>query len=99
MPAPPWSSAATKRVATLMLYLSNATLPISVRQQLPPRAQDLYREAFNETWALHAGDAGREEHASRAAWSAVRHHYHAMPGGRWHPNVPFDLSGPEEAGR
>ena len=82
-----------------MLYLSNANLPISVRQQLPPRAQDLYREAFNETWALHAGDAGREEHASRAAWAAVRHRYHAMPGGQWQPNVPFDLSGLGEAGR
>ncbi len=82
-----------------MLYLSNANLPISVRQQLPPRAQDLYRAAFNETWALHAGDAGREEHASRAAWATVRHHYHAMPGGQWHPNVPSELPGPEEAGR
>jgi cation transport regulator len=82
-----------------MLYLSNANLPISVRQQLPPRAQDLYREAFNETWALHTGDAGREEHASRAAWAAVRHHYHAMPGGPWRPNVPLDPPGPEEAGR
>lgn len=82
-----------------MLYLSNATLPISVRQQLPPRAQDLYREAFNESWALHAADAGREEHAGRAAWAAVRHHYHVMPGGQWHPNVPCDLPDREEARR
>lgn len=82
-----------------MLYLSNANLPISVRQQLPLRAQDLYREAFNETWSLHTGDAGREEHASRAAWAAVRHHYHAMPGGQWQPNVPSDLPGLDEAGR
>jgi len=82
-----------------MLYLSNANLPISVRQQLPPRAQDLYREAFNEAWALRSADAGREEHASRAAWAAVRHHYHAMPGGQWHPNVPCGLTGPEGQGR
>jgi cation transport regulator len=81
------------------IYLSNTNLPISVRQQLPPRAQDLYREAFNETWAVHAGDAGREEHASRAAWAAVRHHYHAIPGGQWQPNMPSGLPGPEEAGR
>ena len=81
-----------------MLYLSNANLPISVRQQLPPRAQDLYREAFNETWVLDAGDAGREERASRVAWAAVRQRYHAMPGGRWQPKVPSDAPGPEEAG-
>ena len=82
-----------------MLYLTNANLPISVRQQLPLRAQDLYREAFNETWALHAADAGREQHASRVAWAAVKQHYHAMPGGRWQPNVPSDLAAPEEEGR
>jgi len=82
-----------------MFYLSNANLPISVRQQLPPRAQDLYREAFNEAWALRAGDAGREEHASRAAWAAVRHHYHAMPDARWHPNVPSGVTDGEESGR
>lgn len=82
-----------------MLYLSNANLPISVRQQLPLRAQDLYREAFNEAWALRAADAGREEQASRAAWAAVRHHYHAMPGGRWQPNVPSALTDPGEPGR
>ena len=70
-----------------MLYLTNANLPISVRQQLPLRAQDLYREAFNETWALHAADAGREQHASRVAWAAVK------------PNVPSDLAAPEEEGR
>jgi len=82
-----------------MFYLSNANLPISVRHQLPPRAQDLYREAFNEVWALRAADAGREEHASRAAWAAVRHHYHAMPGAQWHPNVPSAPADPEEQGR
>lgn len=99
MPAPPSSNASTNRVEIVMLYLSNANLPNSVRRQLPPRAQDLYREAFNEAWALRAGDDGREEHASRAAWAAVRHHYHAMPGGQWHPNVPPGLTDPEEAGR
>ena len=41
-----------------MLYSSNATLPISILQQLPQQAQDLYREAFNETWPLHAGAYG-----------------------------------------
>lgn len=79
-----------------MLYSSNATLPISVRQQLPPRAQDIYREAFNETWALHAGDAGREEHASRVAWAAVKQRYRLVPGGQWQPNLFNDRPGHKE---
>lgn len=86
-------------VETAMLYASNATLPISVRHQLPPRAQDLYREAFNETWALHAGDAGREERASRVAWAAVKQRYHLTPGGHWQPNLPHDPPDHEEASR
>lgn len=87
------------RVETAMLYSSNATLPISIRQQLSPRAQDLYREAFNETWALHASDAGREEHASRVAWAAVKQRYHSVPGGQWQPNLPHLPPGHEEEGR
>lgn len=79
-----------------MLYLSNANLPISVRQQLPLRAQDIYREAFNETWALHGGEVGREEHASRVAWAAVKQRYHLVPGGQWQPNPSHDRPGHKE---
>jgi len=82
-----------------MLYASNATLPISVRHQLPLRAQDLYRDAFNETWALHAGDAGREEHAGRVAWAAVKQCYHLTPGGHWQPNLAHARPDHEEDSR
>ena len=79
-----------------MLYCSNATLPISVRHRLPPRAQDVYREAFNGTWAVHAGDAAREEHASRVAWAAVKQRYHLVPGGSWHETLPHGRAGHRE---
>lgn len=81
-----------------MLYCSNATLPISVRQQLPAKAQDIYRDTFNEIWALHASEADREEHACRVAWAAVKHQYHPVPGGQWQPNLPHDRAGHMEEG-
>lgn len=72
--------------ASLMPYPSNAALPPSVRHHLPPRAQDLYREAFNDAWANYAGDQGREEIAHRTAWAAVKRHFHKGTSGQWTPN-------------
>ncbi len=51
-----------------MPYASNDDLPPSVRNHLPPHAQDIYREAFNHAFAAHAGDPDHEEIAHRIAW-------------------------------
>lgn len=61
-----------------MLYSSNATLPISIRQQLPLQAQDLHREAFNETWAVHAGAYG---HNRQGRWTLGRMISELLSGG------------------
>lgn len=54
-----------------MFYTTNSELPVLVRRRLSLRAQDLYREAFNEAWAMNANDVHREEIAHRVAWAAV----------------------------
>jgi len=58
-----------------MPYRSNAELPPSVRNHLPPHAQDIYREAFNHAYAAHWNDPRREEAAHRIAWGAVKRSY------------------------
>ncbi|WP_042300592.1 ChaB family protein [Paraburkholderia kururiensis] len=58
-----------------MPYASNDDLPPSVRNHLPPHAQDIYREAFNHAFAAHAGDPDHEEIAHRIAWAAVKRSY------------------------
>jgi cation transport regulator len=70
-----------------MPYAANAALPPSVRTHLPPQAQNLYREAFNEAWASHAGDPRREEIAHRTAWAAVKRQFHKGSGGQWQPGA------------
>ena len=70
-----------------MPYPSNAALHPSVRHHLPPRAQDLYREAFNDAWANYARDQRREEIAHRTAWAAVKRYFHKGAAGQWEPNA------------
>ncbi len=72
-----------------MPYAENEDLPPSVREHLPPHAQDIYREAFNHAYAAHAGETRREEAARRIAWGAVKRYY-AKIGGQW---VRIDGSG------
>ena len=54
-----------------MPHLSNDDLPVSVRVHLPPHAQDIYREAFNQAWQQFGGEAT----AHRVAWAAVKRLY------------------------
>ena len=70
-----------------MPYPSNAELPMPVRRHLPPRAQDLYREAFNDAWGTYADDQRREEIAHRVAWAAVKRRFHKNRDGNWEPTA------------
>jgi cation transport regulator len=65
-----------------MPYATNADLPASVRNRLPPHAQDIYREAFNHAFAAHRGEADREARAHRIAWAAVKRSYQKI-GDEW----------------
>jgi cation transport regulator len=58
-----------------MPYRSNEDLPPSIRNHLPPRAQDIFREAFNHAYDAHGNDPRQEEAAFRIAWSAVKRSY------------------------
>jgi cation transport regulator len=55
-----------------MPYEVNDDLPPSVRNHLPPHAQDIYREAFNHAWLQNRGD---EATPHRIAWAAVKRSY------------------------
>lgn len=65
-----------------MPYSTNADLPASVRNHLPLHAQDIYRSAFNHSFASHFDEPRREEIAHRTAWAAVKRSY-AKIGNRW----------------
>jgi cation transport regulator len=54
-----------------MPYATNDELPASVRDHLPPHAQDIYREAFNHAWEHHRDEATPH----RIAWAAVKRSY------------------------
>lgn len=58
-----------------MPYRTNDDLPEPVQRHLPPHAQDIYREAFNHSFAAHDRDPRQEEIAHRTAWSAVKKSY------------------------
>jgi cation transport regulator len=70
-----------------MPYRTNADLPTPVRDHLPSHAQDIYRAAFNNASAAHAGDNRQEGIAHRTAWAAVKRSY-VKDGDQW---VPLDL--------
>lgn len=58
-----------------MPYATNHDLPASVRNHLPPHAQDVFREAFNHAFAAHLGEPDQEQRAFRIAWAAVKRGY------------------------
>ena len=65
-----------------MPYNVNSDLPDSVRNHLPPHAQDIYRETFNNAYEAHTGDPRQEEAAHRIAWAAVKRRY-VKADGEW----------------
>ena len=58
-----------------MPYPTVADLPDSIARHFPPHAQNIYRAAFNNAFAAHAGDPRQEEAAHRIAWAAVKRSY------------------------
>ena len=58
-----------------MPYSINADLPERIRHALPPHAQDIYRAAFNSSFASYKNSPRREEIAHRVAWAAVKKRY------------------------
>jgi cation transport regulator len=64
-----------------MPYQSTSNLPESVKNVLPPHAQEIYMEAFNHAWDQYdepderRGNSSREETAHRVAWAAVKNKY------------------------
>jgi cation transport regulator len=58
-----------------MPYRVNHDLPPSVRNHLPDHAQGIYREAFNQAYAAHAGELDQEKRAHMIAWAAVKRSY------------------------
>jgi len=73
-----------------MPYKTKSALPDSVKNVLPPHAQEIYKEAFNSAWDQYQdkqdrrGDESREEVAHKVAWSAVKHQYQKGDDDKWH---------------
>ena len=75
-----------------MPYSTTADLPASVRDHLPPHAQQIFLKAFNSAWdeytnpARREGNESQEEAAFRVAWAAVKHEYRKDDAsGHWVP--------------
>jgi len=72
-----------------MPYHRNADLPVQVRNNLPDKAQSIYRKAYNSAWNQYASSkkpkegADREETAHRVAWTAVKNSYKKDSNGEW----------------
>jgi len=65
-----------------MPYASTRDLPASVREHLPPHAQEIYRAAFNNAYSEYERRADREAVAHRVAWAAVKRQYRKA-GSEW----------------
>jgi len=70
-----------------MPYRENSDLPPAVGDHLPPHAQDIFRETFNDAWRRHASDPECEQIAHRIAWAAVKRKYRKTAG-VWLPSDP-----------
>lgn len=64
-----------------MPYDKTSDLPESVRNALPPHAEEIYMEAYNSAYEEYGHD---EPRAHRVAWGAVKRKYHKdESSGRW----------------
>ena len=64
-----------------MPYKKLAELPKGVKNHLPKRAQEIYRQTYNSAWetyqdpARRRSGASREEVSRRVAWMAVKREF------------------------
>ena len=64
-----------------MPYKKKSELPDPVKENLPDKAQKIYKEAYNDAWDQYKdpedrrGSASREEVSHRVAWSTVKKKY------------------------
>lgn len=69
-------------------YKALKELPDSVKDNLPKKAQEIYKEAFNSAYEQYKSPAkrrkgtGRTETAARVAWAAVKKEY-KKKGDKW----------------
>ncbi|MFP4523338.1 MAG: ChaB family protein [Candidatus Nanoarchaeia archaeon] len=72
-----------------MPYNKKSELPDQVKENLPPHAEEIYKEAYNSAWDQYKdpkkryGTASREEVAHKVAWSAVKKVYEKNQSGKW----------------
>ncbi len=69
------------------MYQTIEDLPVVCRINLPVDAQQVYRDAFNRAWKLHADKNGdRHRLAQSHAWAEVRARFERdQLSGRWLP--------------
>ncbi|MDZ7797427.1 MAG: ChaB family protein [Candidatus Marinimicrobia bacterium] len=71
-----------------MPYEKRSELPDSVKDNLPEKAQDIFKEAFNNAWEQYKDPSDRRENVSREetamkiAWAAVKQKYRKQAG-KW----------------
>ena len=64
-------------------YATNADLPERIRKNLPRKAQDIFRAAFNSAYDRYGPK--NEARAFRIAWAAVKRGYVQRIAGVWVP--------------
>lgn len=73
----------------IMPYKSRSELPLPVQENLPPHAEEIYKEAYNAAWEQYKnpksrrGNETREEVAHKVAWAAVKKLYEKKEDGTW----------------
>lgn len=68
-----------------MPYATNTELPDRIRSNLPRRAQDIFRAAFNNAYERYG--PANEARAFRIAWAAVKRNYARRAAGIWIPRL------------
>jgi cation transport regulator len=64
-----------------MPYATTAELPVRIRKNLPRRAQEIFRAAFNSAYERYG--PSNEARAFRIAWGAVKRSYVQRAAGIW----------------